>query len=74
MTIQEIKQRHEKLFYWAEQAFQDRIQEPSQGDPMEAAMLMEAILASLTACYMSEQSAQTEMGHGWYVVWGPENT
>lgn len=54
MSIQEIQRKHEQLFHWAEECFKERCKDPNQGDPMEAAMLMEAILASLTGIYMAQ--------------------
>ena len=58
MTIHEIRQKNEHLFRWAENVFKERCEQPSEGDPMEAAMLMEAILASLTAIHMAEKEIQ----------------
>jgi len=48
MTLTEIQVRHEQLFAWAEREFKERL-ENSSGDPMEAAMVMEACLTSLAA-------------------------
>jgi hypothetical protein len=54
MTLQEIQRKHEQLFIWAEQEFEERCQRPGMGDAMEAAQLMEAILTALTAIHMGE--------------------
>lgn len=62
MTIDDIRKKHEYLFQWAEGVFKERLQDPDQGDPMEAAMLMEAILTSLTAIHMDLQVHQVHGG------------
>ena len=64
MNISEIRVKHEHLFVWAEHAFKERCEDPNQGDPMEAAMLMEAILTSLTAIHMEQQAAELERKEG----------
>jgi len=55
MNITELQHKQEQLFRWAEACFKERCSDPNQGDPMEAAMLMEAILTSLTAIHMGIQ-------------------
>jgi hypothetical protein len=54
VTLDEIRRKHEQLFKWAEQEFQERCQREGMGDAMEAALLMEAILTALTAIHMGE--------------------
>jgi hypothetical protein len=54
MTIDEIRRKLEMLFAWAEREFRER-NEKSGEDPMEAAMLMDAILTTIVAIYVAEK-------------------